>query len=155
MSAAILLLIRLAMALALYGFLGWAVWTLWRDIKRQDELISSRRIPELKLFKQVDTGEVVYEYSTGDVLLGRDKTCDLILDEKTVSSEHARLSYHHGNWWVEDLHSRNGTFLNLEKLSTAAVVISGDELQLGQVIFRVEIGGTNSRSPVDDPLDIS
>ena len=149
MSATILLLIRLAMALALYGFLGWAIWILWRDIKRQDELLASRRIPRLKLARQVGVGEVSFEFSKPELVVGRDQTCDLILDEKTVSAEHARLSYHHGNWWVEDLQSRNGTLLNLETLSTSAVVVSGDELQLGQVIFRVEISESDSQGVVD------
>jgi pSer/pThr/pTyr-binding forkhead associated (FHA) protein len=150
MSATILLIIRLVMALALYGFLGWAVWILWRDIKRQNELMAARRIPELKLTRQLETGEVSYEFSKPDLVIGRDQTCDLILDEKTVSAEHTRLSYHHGNWWVEDLQSRNGTLLNLESLSTSAVVISGDELQLGQVIIRVEISESDNQAVVVD-----
>ena len=148
MSATILLIIRLWMALALYGFLGWAVWTLWRDMKRQEELMAARRIPELTLKNQDESGEVSNKFSAPDILVGRDQICDLILDEKTVSAEHARLSYHHGNWWVEDLDSRNGTLLNLELLSTPAVVVSGDELQLGQVIIIVEIGESENHSPV-------
>ena len=138
------------MALALYGFLSWAVWILWRDIKRQNELMAARRIPELKLTRQLETGEVSYEFSKPDLVIGRDQTCDFILDEKTVSAEHTRLSYHHGNWWVEDLQSRNGTLLNLESLSTSAVVISGDELQLGQVIIRVEITESDNQAVVVD-----
>jgi pSer/pThr/pTyr-binding forkhead associated (FHA) protein len=49
---------------------------------------------------------------------------------------------------VEDLDSRNGTLLNLEILSTPAVVVSGDELQLGQVIINIEIGESENHSPV-------
>jgi pSer/pThr/pTyr-binding forkhead associated (FHA) protein len=150
MSATILLIIRLAMALALYGFLAWAVWILWRDIKRQNELMAARRIPELKLTRLGKAGEVSYGFSKPDLVVGRDQTCDLILDEKTVSAEHARLSYHHGNWWVEDLQSRNGTLLNLELLSTSTVVVSGDEIQVGQVIIRVEIGESENQAVVDD-----
>ena len=150
MSAVILLIIRLAMVLALYGFLGWAVWTLWRDIKRQNELMAARRIPGIKLTKQTDAGEVSYEFSTPDILVGRDQTCDLVLDEKTVSAEHARLSYHHGNWWVEDLYSRNGTLINLEMLTTPAVLASGDEIQLGQVMLKIEISGDIDQSPGTD-----
>lgn len=150
MSATILLLIRLVMALALYGFLGWAVWTLWLDIKRQDELMAARQIPELTLIKQEESGGVSLKFSTPDILVGRDQICDLILDEKTVSAEHARLTYHHGNWWVEDLDSRNGTLLNLEMLSTPAVVVSGDELQLGQVMILVEIGDSENHAPAVD-----
>ncbi len=150
MSATILLIIRLEMALTLYGFLGWAVWTLWRDIKRQNELMAARRIPGITLTKQVKSGEVSFEFSTPEVLIGRDQICDLILEEKTVSAEHTRLSYHHGNWWVEDLGSRNGTLLNLEPLSTPVVVVSGDELQLGQVIILVGIGDIENQSVAVD-----
>jgi pSer/pThr/pTyr-binding forkhead associated (FHA) protein len=135
MSGTFLLIIRLAMALALYGFLGWAVWTLWRDIQRQSELMATSRIPEIKLVNRVEAEELSYQFTIPDMVIGRDQTCDLILDEKTVSAEHARLSYHHGNWWVEDLHSRNGTLLNLELVNTPAVLTSGDELQLGQVML--------------------
>jgi len=72
-------------------------------------------------------------------VIGRDQTCDLNLDVNTVSAEHARLSYHHRNWWVEDLRSRNGTLLNLELVTTPAILVSGDELQLGQVLLKISI----------------
>jgi pSer/pThr/pTyr-binding forkhead associated (FHA) protein len=146
MSGTFLLIIRLAMALALYGFLGWAVWTLWRDIQRQSELMATSRIPEIKLVNRVEAEELSYQFTIPDMVIGRDQTCDLILDEKTVSAEHARLSYHHGNWWVEDLHSRNGTLLNLELVNTPAVLTSGDELQLGQVMLQIEISDYIGRS---------
>lgn len=147
MSGILLLIVRLAMALALYGFLGWAVWTLWRDIKRQSELIASRRIPAIKLINRTDAERLSYEFTVPDLVIGRNQTCDLILDEKTVSAEHARLSYHHGNWWVEDLYSRNGTLINLEMLTTSAVLASGDEIQLGQVMLKIEISGDIDQSP--------
>jgi hypothetical protein len=147
MSGILLLIIRFVMVLALYGFLGWAVWTMWNDIKRQSELMAARRIPGIKLTKRIQAEELTYEFSIPDLVIGRDQTCDFILDEKTVSAEHARLTYHHGNWWVEDLHSRNGTLLNLEMLTTPAVLASGDELQLGQVMLKIEIGGNIDQSP--------
>ena len=150
MSGILLLVLRLAMALALYAFLGWAVLTLWRDIKRQSELMAVRRIPGIRLVQEVDTERKSYEFTVPELVIGRDQTCDLILDEKTVSTEHARLSYHHGNWWVEDLHSMNGTLLNLELLTTSAVLTSGDELQLGQVMLRIEISGNTNASSSGD-----
>ena len=141
MTGTLLLILRLAMALALYAFLGWAIYTLWRDIKRQSELLAARRIPKITLVSQFGDESISSDFVVPELVLGRDQTCDLILDEKTVSAEHARLSYHHGNWWVEDLQSRNGTFLNLELLAAQAVLTSGDELQVGQVKLRIEISG--------------
>jgi hypothetical protein len=146
MTGTLLLILRLAMVLVLYAFLGWAIYTLWRDIKRQSELLAARRIPKITLVSQFGDESISSDFVVPELVLGRDQTCDLILDEKTVSAEHARLSYHHGNWWVEDLHSRNGTFLNLELLAAQAVLTSGDELQVGQVKLRIEICGNISDS---------
>ena len=140
MSGTLLLLLRLVMALALYAFLGWAVYTLWRDMKRQSELIAARRVPEIHLIEEIEGVSQSSGFSVSELVIGRDQTCDFILDANTVSSEHARLAYHHGNWWVEDLNSRNGTLLNLERITTPAILVTGDELQLGQVLLRVEIG---------------
>jgi len=141
MIGTLLLMLRLAMALALYAFLGWAIYTLWRDIKRQSELLAARRIPEIRLVYHIGDETISQKFVVPEVVVGREKSCDLILDEKTVSAEHARLSYHHGNWWVEDLHSRNGTLLNQELLAAQAVLTSGDELQVGQVKLQIEISG--------------
>ena len=141
MIGTLLLMLRLAMALALYAFLGWAIYTLWRDIKRQSELLAARRIPEIRLVYHIGGETTSQEFVIPEVVVGREKSCDLILDEKTVSAEHARLSFHHGNWWVEDLHSRNGTLLSQELLAAQAVLTSGDELQVGQVKLQIEISG--------------
>lgn len=150
MSAIILLVLRFSMALALYAFLGWAVYTLWLDIKRQSELSVARKIPEIRLISHIGKQSVSHNYVLPELMVGRDSSCDLVLQEKTVSAEHARLTFHHGNWWVEDLNSRNGTYLNLELLDTQAVLTSGDELQVGQVKLNIEIGES-----IDDPVSNS
>ena len=139
MSATLLLILRLIMALALYAFLGWAVYTLWWDMKRQTELINARRVPEITVITDIEGESRPYNFSVTELVIGRDQTCDLNLDVNTVSAEHARLSYHHRNWWVEDLRSRNGTLLNLELVTTPAILVSGDELQLGQVLLKISI----------------
>jgi pSer/pThr/pTyr-binding forkhead associated (FHA) protein len=92
------------------------------------------------------TGDVtsIEKFKQPEVVVGRDTSCDLILEENTVSAEHARLSFHDGRWWVEDLGSRNGTYLNEELLTTAVVLTSGDFLQLGQVVYQIEIGKADS-----------
>ena len=139
MTGTLLLILRLVMALALYAFLAWAVYTLWWDIKRQTKLINARSVPEISLRVNLEGERRSYEFSVSELVIGRDQTCDLILDANTVSAEHARLSYHHQNWWIEDLRSRNGTLLNLELVTTPAILVSGDELQLGQVLLKITI----------------
>lgn len=139
MSGIVLLILRLVMAVALYAFLGWAVYTLWMDMKRQKDLIDARKIPEIDLLVEIEGQVESNPFIVSEIVIGRDQTCDLLLDASTVSAEHTRLSYHHQNWWVEDLGSRNGTFLNLERVATPAILVSGDELQLGQVLIKIII----------------
>jgi hypothetical protein len=140
MSGPILLVLRVALVAALYTFLGWALLTLWREIKRQNELLAYHRAPPITLLRHTPGELKSLRFSNAAVTIGRDPACDLPLAEKTVSANHARLSYHHGQWWVEDLHSRNGTFLNHTPVSEQMVLTSGDELRCGQVIFSLAIG---------------
>jgi hypothetical protein len=140
MSGPILLLLRLMLVIALYSFLGWALLTLWRDLKRQGELLSSRQAPALTLLRRAGADFESLHFTIPDVSIGRAPTSDLALEDKTVSATHARLSFHHGQWWVEDLNSRNGTFLNDEPVSQPLVITSGDELRCGQVALTIGIG---------------
>jgi pSer/pThr/pTyr-binding forkhead associated (FHA) protein len=150
MSGIVLLILRLLMVVALYAFLGWAVYTLWRDMKRQSDLIEARKIPEINVQVEMEDQIGAHSYSVSELVIGRDQTCDLVLDANTVSAEHARLSYHHQNWWLEDLGSRNGTYLNLERVTTAAILVSGDELQIGQVLIKISITDESTELSKDD-----
>ena len=143
MSGPILLILRLLMALALYAFLVGVLLILWRDMKRQSDLLSIRKVPPLKLVNLSDVHSQTYQFSTSEVSLGRDSGSDCPLIDDTVSAEHARLSYHHSNWWITDLGSKNGTYLNQEEVNEAHVLASGDKLQCGQVILLVSISDKN------------
>jgi len=144
MSGLILLLLRILMVAALYAFMGWALWLLWRDLRRQSEISASARVPPLTLVLRDNESTEPYHFSAPEVFIGRNPACQCHLDEATISAQHARLSYHHSQWWVEDLHSRNGTFLNQEPANEPLVLTSGDQLRCGQVIFQVLLGGFDS-----------
>jgi predicted component of type VI protein secretion system len=128
------------MAISLFMFLGWALLVLWKDLKRHSETLVTRQVAPISLAAKLLEGAQEYQFITREILIGREQACDLSLEDLTVSGHHARLAFHHGNWWVEDLHSRNGTFLNREPVLSQVVLASGDELQVGQVIVQVAIG---------------
>ena len=142
MSGPILLILRLLMTLALYAFLVGALLILWQDMKRQSNLLSIRKVPQITLAGLAEENAQTYQFSTSEVSLGRDPASNCQLNDDTVSAEHARLSYHHSNWWISDLGSKNGTYLNQEDVNEPHVLASGDKIQCGQV--------TN---PVNHPLD--
>jgi len=63
--------------------------------------------------------------------IGRDVASDIFLDDVTVSRAHVSLSHHDGRFVLKDLGSLNGTYLN-GALVDQAVLVSGDELQIGR-----------------------
>jgi pSer/pThr/pTyr-binding forkhead associated (FHA) protein len=149
MSGPVVLVLRLLLTIGLYAFLVWAFLNLWRDIKLQSALLAVRRIPPISL-TLILAGQVphIRRFIQAEVTIGRDPTCECTVDDEAVSARHARLSYHHNQWWLEDMDSTNGTLLNLEKLTIPTVVISGDEFRCGGTHFTVSLVGDLIMSPV-------
>jgi pSer/pThr/pTyr-binding forkhead associated (FHA) protein len=140
MSGPIVLALRLLMAMALYGFLGWTLYFLWREIQRQGVLLAGRRIPGINLVvsQEGHSAHVAKYFSQPEVILGRDPGCDVPLTDDTVSTRHAQLTYHHNQWWIVDLTSTNGTFINGTKVSMPTVITSGDVIKCGNVHLFVD-----------------
>jgi pSer/pThr/pTyr-binding forkhead associated (FHA) protein len=148
MSAPIVLIFRLALALSLYAFLGWALYTLWRDVQRQGNLLAARKVPKISLALQAEgCAPTSRHFNQAEITFGRDPNCDIALEDETVSARHARLSYHHGQWWLEDLNSTNGTLLNRQPLLTPTVVITGDQIGCGKSTVSVNLSTEVSVSP--------
>lgn len=140
MSGSIVLALRLTTALALFGFLGWALFFLFREVNRQGTLLANRRIPGLSLSVRHDAGTSSLKYfSQAEITLGRDPGCDIPLIDDTVSTRHAQLTYHHSQWWLEDLASTNGTYLNGTKVNMPTVITSGDEIKCGGTRLTVSL----------------
>ena len=63
--------------------------------------------------------------------IGRTPECEIFLDDVTVSREHAVLIEEDGTFFVEDLGSLNGTFVNRHRIDKVPLE-NGDELQIGK-----------------------
>lgn len=140
MSGPVLLILRIALAASLYAFLGLAFYQLWRDLKEQTSLAASRQPPVLGLLRQAAGEMTPSRFNLPEVIIGRDPACDCTLEDSTVSAQHTRLSFRQGQWWVEDLRSTNGTYLNEEPVTTPMVITSGDQLRCGQATLTVTVG---------------
>ncbi len=139
MSGIILLILRFAFTASLYLFLGWIIYTLWQELKSQSKTLESYQVPPITLQLEVDGNAINQAFTVPEITLGRNLTCDFCLEDHTVSAEHARLIYRQGQWWVEDLQSTNGTFLNQLPVNEAMVITSADELQCGQAVISITI----------------
>jgi len=148
MTATLVLILRLLLAVVLYTFLGWALWTLLQDFKQQGDKLAVQKKPAITLYIKIERGkESVRRFLQPEIMIGRDPGCDLALMDEALSAHHARLAHHHGQWWLEDLNSTNGTLLNREKLTTAAVVITGDQFKCGNTVFGIQVENSDGLSP--------
>lgn len=71
-----------------------------------------------------------------DALIGRHPGSSIVLADTYISGEHARLTFHDGRWWVADLGSTNGTFVNGARVERPTPLNDGDEIRFGRVPLR-------------------
>jgi len=76
----------------------------------------------------------------GGLSIGRSKEADVQISDRYASSLHARVFSREGRFYVEDMNSTNGTLLNGATLQGEAELVDRDTIQIGDTIFRFEVG---------------
>lgn len=71
-----------------------------------------------------------------EITIGRSKENDLVVNDPFVSLRHAKIFRKNGQFWLEDLNSRNGTYLNKVKVTDPVVITNGDRVRAGGVVFQ-------------------
>jgi pSer/pThr/pTyr-binding forkhead associated (FHA) protein len=74
---------------------------------------------------------------SGSAQIGRGDGCAIRLSDTYVSQVHARLYAENGAWFVEDLGSTNGTFLNDRRVAQPVEVHAGDVVKLGKTVLEL------------------
>ncbi|HXF57224.1 MAG TPA: FHA domain-containing protein [Actinomycetota bacterium] len=74
---------------------------------------------------------------SGNLQVGRAEACQIRLDDAYVSSFHARIFSRDGSWYVEDLGSTNGTWLNHRRITGPAELRAGDRLRVGKTTLEL------------------
>ncbi len=85
-------------------------------------------------------------FDTDSVLVGRSSRLDLTLPDRALSRQHARIYSSDGRWFVEDLGSRNGTFVNQARLEGPREIRPGDRVSLGSCFLELRGEGKESRT---------
>lgn len=141
MDAAVLAIwvLRLLFLALLYAFLWMVVKALVRDLR------SAAREPSMELGRLVVVAAPSGEPAPGSAFaldaitsLGRDVNNSIVLEDEFVSATHAALTYRGRAWYVEDLGSTNGTYVNGSQVDGLSPIAFGDEIQVGQVRLRLE-----------------
>jgi FHA domain len=71
------------------------------------------------------------------ILIGRADDSTLVLDDDYASTRHARLSLRGTDWYVEDLGSTNGTYLDRAKVTGPAQVALGVPIRIGKTVIEL------------------
>jgi pSer/pThr/pTyr-binding forkhead associated (FHA) protein len=117
-------------------------------------------VPELSLEIVEGAGAGRLVAVGGGVTLGRGEDADLTLADDLVSRRHARLTPSGSGAVVEDLGSRNGTFVNGEAIIGPTRLAPGDQLQLGVTLVELRSADQiaerpSAVHPVPPPLAVA
>ena len=90
-----------------------------------------------------------YVLPPGDSIAGRAPSCEIVVDDSSVSRQHAKFTVTERGCTVVDLTSRNGTYLN-GRLVTRGGLRDGDRISLGRVPLEVEYSSVDSFALSED-----
>lgn len=92
-------------------------------------------------------GEREIEMTQDSVTFGRGEECDIVLPERQVSREHIRVYREGEQYFIEDLESKNGTWLNGQQIKGVNRLFDGDEIHLALAV-RMQFIGSGSTAPL-------
>ena len=151
MSPFVLSVLKYALLALLYFFVFRAVRSVVVDLRKRKE---EKRAPAKAAAAaaprssrgKVPTQVVVFEPDgakprtvklNGSTDIGRAERCAIRLSDTYVSQVHARLYGDDGSWYVEDVGSTNGTFLNDHKVDRPLEIHAGDVVKLGKTVLEL------------------
>jgi len=88
----------------------------------------------LKAIKGLNPGQI-FPLEGDSIILGRNSECDIVLEVGAVSRHHARIVRAERKYYVEDLASRNGTFLNEKSVEGRKLLEENDQIQVCDLVF--------------------
>lgn len=83
-----------------------------------------------------DTGHEI-PLQGAPVTFGRGAECTMPLADEYISTQHARLRFHEGQWYVEDLGSTNGTYVGNQRLTRSTPVTIKSRFRLGKTVVEL------------------
>ncbi len=86
-----------------------------------------------------------------EVVIGRSPDCDIILPDRQVSRRHARVFRRGDVYYIEDLGSKNGTWVNGQPVHAPVPLEDGDEIQIA-LRFKLAFVGTGATAPLSVDL---
>jgi pSer/pThr/pTyr-binding forkhead associated (FHA) protein len=141
-------LLKFAFIAVLYLFLLWIARSALKDLRRptrQEALARGRRAASSSLRRPLlvaVTGGGLSRGASfevdGSLTIGRSPQMDIQIDDPFASGRHARIYEREGTFFVEDIGSTNGTYLNGRRLDGRRPLEPDDSIRIGDTEFRYE-----------------
>jgi pSer/pThr/pTyr-binding forkhead associated (FHA) protein len=148
-SPFVLSVLKYSLLVLLYFFIYRAVKTVAVDVSGRRASRSApartpkanpaqRGKPPSSVVVHAPDGKKVGSFRLADtVSIGRSERSTIKLDDSYISQSHARLYARDGAWFVEDLGSTNGTFVNDRRVSAPVQVRAGDVVRVGKTVLEL------------------
>lgn len=143
-----ILVLRVLFVFLLYFFLFQIVRTIARELRAvsiataggQTSVTGPAEADEARLVLEEDTEAGLRAGTTfalrPGAVVGRRPSSDIFLNDTYMSGEHARLTVHEGRWWIADLGSTNGTYVNGSRIERPTPLTGGAEVRFGRIRAR-------------------
>jgi pSer/pThr/pTyr-binding forkhead associated (FHA) protein len=144
MEDPIAVLLKFAFIAVLYLFLLWVARSALKDLRRADSRgsgLTAISVGRARLVVQRGGGlNIGTIFSVdGSKTIGRASDTDIPIEDQFASGKHARVFESDGGYFLEDLGSTNGTFLNGQRVGSTERLREDDRIRIGDTEFRYEL----------------
>ena len=98
-----------------------------------------------------DRPDSVYPLLDAECVIGRASTNAIAIADASISSNHARITRTGEGFILEDLQSRNGSFVNGERVTAQRLRVDGDLIRLGKVIMTFNVARETKAGETTEP----
>ena len=125
----------------LYSIIYYALKIMYKDVKGgKKKKAPGKKAHVLEVLKTISNGtlgigSVIPVTST--ISIGRREDNSIVLNDQFVSSYHAKIYVKNNDFYLEDLASTNGTFINDSKVEGRVRLKVNDQIRMGSTVFKV------------------
>jgi len=85
-----------------------------------------------------------------ECILGRSRVCDVQFPDPKVSRQHAMLRFYKGNYFLQDMQSSRGTWVNSQRIESH-LLNDGDQIRMGDAVVRFRLPKESAKTNSDEP----
>ena len=133
-------LVKYIFITTIYVFIFAIIRMIFKDIHkeaRREEFVATQSAPILRVITKSGRGnnEARNDYALDKMKIvgGRSANCDIQIGDLMVSKKHFCIWFEDDEWRIRDLNSRNGTFLNGQRVDEPYLLDDGDRIRVGEM----------------------